>query len=118
MLPCTRQPIAASTIATSGRRYGPTGDVVAVAREIEGPRAGNFGRGGSIDDPLAGREIARIEQAILKGNIRVLEEYGDLQGALKRIVALKKQAHKQGGRRLIYRGSTWKTEHLSEVLFR
>ena len=30
----------------------------------------------STRDPLAGREIAQIEQAIRKGNIRVLDEFG------------------------------------------
>ena len=91
-------------------------EVVAVAREIEtlvraervlGRWAGNFGRGGSVDDPLAGREIARIEQAILKGNVRVLEEYGDLQGALKRIVELKKIARKRSSKMIIEGFSTW-----------
>lgn len=67
----------------------------------------------SISDPLAGREIARIEQAILKGNVRVLDEYGDLQGALKRIGELKKRARK-GSRKTIIEGlSTWRSRRLS-----
>ena len=37
-------------------------------------------------DSAARREIARIEQAIRAKDERVLEEYGDLQACLKRIV--------------------------------
>ena len=40
--------------------------------------------------PSNAREIAGIERAILDGNTRVLEDYGGLQAALDRIVALKK----------------------------
>ena len=40
-------------------------------------------------DGAARREIVRIEQAIRAKDDRVLEEYGDLQACLKRIVELK-----------------------------
>ena len=103
------------------REQGRTIEVVAIAREHQALRraekvlgrwAGHFGRGGSVNDPLAGREIARIEQAIRKGNVRVLDEYGDLQGALKRIVELKKLARKGSHRTIIEGFSTWRTKRV------
>ena len=41
-------------------------------------------------DPAAVREITRIEQAILDGDARILDEFGGLQKAVQRSVALKK----------------------------
>ncbi len=104
------------------REQGRRIEVVAVAREhqvlmraerVLGRWTGNFGWGGSVDDPLAGREIARIEQAILKGNDRVLDEYGDLQGALKRIGELKKRARKGSHKTIIEGFSTWRSRRVS-----
>ena len=40
-------------------------------------------------------ELARIERAILQGAVQILEEFGGLQAALKRSVALEKQAHRR-----------------------
>ena len=40
-------------------------------------------------------ELARIERAILRGTPEVLEEFGGLQAALQRSVALSKQAYSQ-----------------------
>ena len=100
------------------REQGRTVEVVAVAREHQalgrdermfGRWAGDSGRGGSVDDPLAGREIARIEQAVLKGNNRVLDEYGSLQSALKRIVELKKRARKGSNKPIGEGFSTWRS---------
>ena len=60
-----------------------------------------------------------LEQAILQGAVgRILDEFGGLQAVLKRSIALKKQSCPQGRRRLIHSGTTWKTERLSEALFR
>ena len=57
--------------------------------------------GPSALDAVAGREIAQIEQAILQGDDRLLEEeYGDLQDGPERIVELSEQAHQQAGWRL------------------
>ena len=69
-------------------------------------------------DAEVGREIARIEQAILKGDIRILEEYGGLQSAMKRSVALTKRARRQAGRGLIHSTTTWRTARLAGVRFR
>ena len=66
-----------------------------------------------MDDPLAGQEIARIEQGILKGNVRVLDEHGDLQGPLKRIGELKKLARKGSNRTIIEGFSTWWSRRVS-----
>ena len=63
-------------------------------------------------------EIARIEQAILQGAVRILDEFGGLQAALKRSIALKKQSRCQGRRRLIHSGTNWQTARLSEAYFR
>ena len=98
------------------RERGRKIEVVAVAREIEaleraervlGRWAKNFELPASTHDPLAGEEIAKIEQAILKGNVRVLEEYGGLQGALKRSVGLKKLARKHSKKMIIEGFSTF-----------
>ena len=65
------------------------------------------------------QEIARLEQAVLQGAVgRILDEFGGLQAVLKRSIALQKQSCPQGRRRLIHSGTTWKTERLSEALFR
>ena len=91
-------------------------EVVAVAREIEalervervlGRWAKNFDLAASAHDPLSGEEIAKIEQAILTGNVRVLEEYGGLQAALKRSVALKKLARKRSNKMIVEGFSTF-----------
>ncbi len=107
------------------RRLGRSVEVVAVARtgrELERARrvtrgwAGPNGRG----EPEAGtaEELARIERAILQGAVHVLEEFGGLQAALKRSVALEKRARRQGGRGSIDRGVAWRTERLARVRFR
>ena len=45
--------------------------------------------GPSESREAARREIARIERAIFEGDDRTLDEYGDLQAGLERIVELK-----------------------------
>ena len=62
------------------------------------------------------RRFTRL--AILRGTPEVLEEFGGLQTALKRSVALEKQALSQPARGLIHRGSTWQTVRLSGARFR
>ena len=49
-------------------------------------------------EPDAGirEELARIERAILQGAVQILEEFGGLQAALKRSVALEKQERAAG----------------------
>ena len=98
------------------REQGRKIKVVAVAREIEalaraervlGRWTRNFGLAASTHDPLAGEEIARIEQAILTGNVRVLEEYGGLQSALKRSIELKKVARQRSKKTIIEGFSTF-----------
>ena len=63
-------------------------------------------------------ELARIERAILRGTPEVLEEFGGLQTALKRSVALERQARSQPARGSIHRASTWKSVRLSGARFR
>ena len=107
------------------RRLGRSVEVVAVARtgrELERARrvtrgwAGPTGRAG----PEAGtaEELARIERAILQGAVHVLEEFGGLQAALKRSVALERQSRRRGGRGSIDRGVAWRTERLARVRYR
>ena len=67
---------------------------------------------------MATDEMARVEEAILQGDGWVLGEHGGLQAAMKRSVALKKQARQPADRRLIHRGSTWETARLSGAHFR
>ena len=63
-------------------------------------------------------ELARIERAILRGTVPVLEEFGGLQAALKRSAALEKQAGSSSAWRSIHRGSTWKSVRLFRARFR
>ena len=50
-----------------------------------------YPRPSEIDEETR-RELDRIDQAILGGDVRVLDEYGGLQAALKRSIALEKYA--------------------------
>lgn len=63
-------------------------------------------------------EVARIEQAIIKGDIEVLVEFGGLQAALKHSVALEKQARREAGRGLLKRAETWWSSRFAEARFR
>ena len=89
-----------------GRRI----EVVAVARTWEElNRAGTVLANWAGDprpsefDAEVSLEIARIEHAILRGAVQILEEFGGLQAAMKRSVALTKRAHRQAGRGLNHR---------------
>ena len=65
-----------------------------------------------------GREVDLIDQAIIKGDVPVLMEYGGLQAGMKRSVALTKRARRQAGRRLMQRTDTWRTVRLARARFR
>ena len=69
-------------------------------------------------DPQVRKELARIQEAILAGAVPILEKYGGLQAAMKRSVALEKQARRQAARASIRRGSTWRTARLAGARFR
>ena len=100
-------------------------EVVAVVRTSEeSSRAGtvlaNWARDprpSEMDEEMS-RDIARIEQAILKGDVRVLDEYGGLQAAMRRCVALEKRARRRAGRGLMQRAVTWRTFRLAGARFR
>ena len=104
------------------RERGRKVEVAAAAREIKalvraekvlGRWAKNFHLPAAAHDPEFGEEIAKIEQVILKGSVRVLEEYGGLQAALKRSVALKKLARQQSHKPILDGFSTWRSRRLS-----
>jgi hypothetical protein len=106
-------------------RRGHAVEVVAAGRtRAETERAGRVlrrwsetsGRGEA--DPGIRDELARIEQAIHRGAIEVLDEYGGLQAALKRSVALEKEARRQAGRGGLGRVHAWRTRRLAGVLYR
>ena len=63
------------------------------------------------------RDLARIERAILTGDVRVLDEYGGLQAALKRSVALEKRTRRRAGRGLMHRTETWWTTRLADARY-
>ncbi len=63
------------------------------------------------------RELARIEQAIVGGDVRVLDEYGGLQAALKRAIALEQRPRRRAGRGLTARVDTWMTVRLAGARF-
>ena len=69
-------------------------------------------------DPQVRKELARIEEAILAGAVPILEKYGGLQAAMKRSVALEKQARRQAARASIRRGSIWRTVRLAGARYR
>ena len=100
-------------------------EVVAVARtsrELE--RARRVMRGwaeaSGPGEPDAGirEELARIERAILQGAVKILEEFGGLQAAMKRSVVLEKQVLRQPGPGSIRRASTWRTVRLAGARYR
>ena len=100
-------------------------EVVAVVRTLEEfARArsilGGWAEASGPAEPDAGirEEIDRIERAILQGAIQILDEFGGLQAALKRSVALTKQERRQHGRGPIHTGRTWQTVRLSGAHFR
>ena len=100
-------------------------EVVAIVRTLEEfARArsilGGWAEASGPAEPDAGirEEIDRIERAILQGAIQILDEFGGLQAALKRSVALTKQARRQRGRGPIHTGRTWQTVRLSGAHFR
>jgi hypothetical protein len=71
-----------------------------------------YPRPSEIDEETR-RELARIEQAILGGDVRFLDGYGGLQAALKRSIALEKRARRRAGRGLTERVDTWMTDRLA-----
>ena len=118
---------ATHTWASGGRSASAAGsvEVVAVVRTLEEfarARAiiGGWAEASGPAEPDAGirEEIDRIERAILQGAIQILDEFGGLQAALKRSVALTKQARRQRGRGPIHTGRTWQTVRLSGAHFR
>ena len=107
------------------RKRGRSVDVVAVGRttrELE--RARRVMRhwaepsGPAEPEPEFRKQLARIERAILEGAVEILDEYGGLQAAMKRSVALEKQARRQPARALIRRGCTWRAERLAGARYR
>ena len=60
----------------------------------------------------AKREIARIERAILEGDDHTLDEYGDLQAGLERIVELKELQRTLRSRATIDCFATWRSTRL------
>ncbi|MYC98017.1 MAG: hypothetical protein F4X13_01985 [Gammaproteobacteria bacterium] len=59
------------------------------------------------------RDLARIEQAILGGDVRTLDEYGGLNAALKRAIALESRARRRAGRGLSERVKRWSSDRLA-----
>ena len=59
------------------------------------------------------RDLARIEQAILGGDVHTLDEYGGLQAALKRSIALENRARRRAGRGLTESVKTWSSDRLA-----
>ena len=100
-------------------------EVVAVARTSrETERARRVTRGWTEvsgppePDAETVEEIARIERAILKGAVQILAEFGGLQAAMKRSVALEKQVRRQPRPASIHRARTWRTVRLAGARYR
>ncbi|MDE0081293.1 MAG: hypothetical protein OXT72_01440 [Gammaproteobacteria bacterium] len=74
--------------------------------------------GAAKSDAGIREEVARIERAILEGKVAVLEEFGGLQAAIRRSVALEKQVRPQPATGVIRRAGTWRTTRLARGLYR
>ena len=72
---------------------------------------------GEPDDGVR-EEVARIERAILQGAVQILDEFGGLQAAMKRSVALTKQERRPAGHGRIHRGVAWQTVRLQGMRYR
>ena len=90
------------------KEYGRTSTVLA--------NWSRYPRPSEIDEETR-RDLARIEQAILGGDVQTLDEYGGLQAAMKRANALEKRARRRAGRGLTERADTWMTDRLSGARF-
>ncbi len=104
---------------------GLSSEIVAVARttrELERARRVTRGwaeaGGRGQPDPGIAEELARIERAILQGAVHILEEFGGLQAALKRSIALESQARRQARIGSIDRGIVWQTVRLQGARYR
>ncbi len=67
----------------------------------------------SETDEETRRDLARIEQAILRGDVRTLDEYGGLNAALKHAIALENRARRRAGRGLTESVKTWSSDRLA-----
>ena len=74
-------------------------------------------RPSEIDEEIR-HEIDRIHRAIVDGDVRVFQEYGSLQAAMKHCVALGKQARRRAGCGLMHRTDTWRTLRLTGTAVR
>ena len=68
-------------------------------------------------DPMVARELARIERAIIDGAVEILDEYGGLQAAMQKSVALEREARRQPRRATIHRADAWRTVRLQGVRY-
>lgn len=82
------------------------------------PRGWVQSPGSAKPDAGIREEVARIERAILQGTVEVLEEFGGLQGAMKRSVALEKQVRRRPAAGVIRRAGTWQMTRLAGALYR
>ena len=71
-----------------------------------------YPRPSEIDEETR-RDLARIEQAILGGDVRTLDEYGGLNAALKHAIALENRARRRAGRGLTESVKTWSSDRLA-----
>ncbi|MDE0260303.1 MAG: hypothetical protein OXR82_18195, partial [Gammaproteobacteria bacterium] len=71
-----------------------------------------YPRPSEIDEETR-RDLARIEQAILAGDVRTLDEYGGLNAALKHAIALENRARRRAGRGLTESVKTWSSDRLA-----
>ena len=86
------------------REYGRTSRVLA--------NWSRYPRPSEIDGDTR-RALARIEQAILAGDVRTLDEYGGLNAALKHAIALEDRARRRAGRGLTESVKTWSSDRLA-----
>ena len=107
-------------------KQGRAVEIVAAARTMEEiDRAGRVirkwaeaGSGPAEPDARTAEELARIERAIIEGAVHVLEEFGGLQAAMKRSVALENRARRRPRRASVSRAATWRTIRLQGARYR
>ena len=101
------------------RALGRSVETVAVARLLrETNRARKVmrywteGFGPAEPDPTVAKELARVE-----GAVEILDEYGGLQAAMQKSLALEEEARRQPRRATIHRASAWRTVRVQPVRY-
>ena len=73
--------------------------------------------GRSVEAVVVARMSRQIERGIIEGSVEILDQYGGLQAAMQRSVALEREARRQRRMATIHRASAWRTARLQGVRY-